>query len=310
MTNEEIVAMLQLGDGDRTQLLTTLYQQNYPFILKIANKFRGYAEIEDLTQEAYFGLCAAADHWQPTGGATFMTYAANWLKMVMTRYATSNSTIRVPEYMAGKIKAVDQAKKDFQAEFLREPEPRELAAIMGITMLQLEEIRKAEIMAHCASLDSPVGEDDSTLADMVQDQSDPMEEVIEKRQREELKETIWKEVDSLPERQSKILRMRYQNNFTLQQCADRMGCSVERARQNELKAIRELRKPKHRKMLSPYLANRIAVESMKYGSYSRFMHTGFSSTEHAAMQILELERLKGMEPAGSRREAICDSFLA
>lgn len=290
MTNEEIVTMLQLGDGNRTQLLTALYQQNYPYILKTAGKYSSRAEIEDLTQEAFFGLTAAADHWQPNKEASFLHYATNWIKMVMYRYVMGNSTIRLPEHMTDKIRSVGKAEKDFQTEFLRDPDPRELAAVMGITMLQLEEIRRAEALAHCTSMDAPIGEGDSTLADLVPDQADPMEEVIEKRHREELRETIWKEVDSLPERQSKVLRMRYLDDFTLQRCADRMGCSIERARQNEINAIRELRKPKHRKVLSPYLVNRIAVESMKYGSYSRFIHNGESSTEHAAMQILELER--------------------
>ena len=58
MTNEQLVALIRAGDNEAENMLV-LWQQNKGFIYKIAMKYQGYAEIEDLLQEGYLGLCEA-----------------------------------------------------------------------------------------------------------------------------------------------------------------------------------------------------------------------------------------------------------
>ena len=96
MDNEQLVARIRAG-VDTADNMLILYEQNHGFIHKMALKYSGYAEIEDLKQEAYIGLCAAVEHYDEDKGVAFISYAGFWIKQTMQRYIDNcGGVVRLP----------------------------------------------------------------------------------------------------------------------------------------------------------------------------------------------------------------------
>ena len=136
------------------------------------------------------------------------------------------------------------------------------------------------------SIDALVpGTEDFTVGETVADPVDQYDQLLDQMQQEELAETLWQLVDSLPEQQSEILHAQYEDNITLRQVSDKLGLEYQRTRQERDKALRELRKPHNSHKLEYFLPDRAL--SMAYGggveSYNR---TWTSSTERAAFEDL------------------------
>ncbi|MCI9390508.1 MAG: sigma-70 family RNA polymerase sigma factor [Lachnospiraceae bacterium] len=72
-----------------------LWEQNRRFIFKMANRYRGQAEEDDLVQEGYLGLCRAVDGYDPDQGIDFLPYAGNWIRQGMARFIHNNGTVRI-----------------------------------------------------------------------------------------------------------------------------------------------------------------------------------------------------------------------
>ena len=129
------------------------------------------------------------------------------------------------------------------------------------------------------------GTEDFTIGETVKDPVDQYDQLLDQMQQEELAETLWQLVDSLPEQQSEILHAQYEDNITLRQVSDKLGLEYQRTRQERDKALRTLRKPHNSCKLEYFLPDRAL--SLAYGggveSYNR---TWTSSTERAAFKDL------------------------
>ena len=75
MDNEQLVPRIQAGDNEAENMLQ-LWKQNKGFIAMIARRYSAGAEMEDLEQEGYIALCEAVQHYDPTRGLSFISYAA------------------------------------------------------------------------------------------------------------------------------------------------------------------------------------------------------------------------------------------
>ena len=99
-------------------------------------------------------------------------------------------------------------------------------------------------MGSTASLDTPLNEDgEETIGDLQPGAEDVENSVLDDVQQEQLKAVIWPLVDALPGKQPTVIRMRYQEGLTLQECGDKLWLTLQGARTQEAKAFRELRKP-------------------------------------------------------------------
>lgn len=113
MTNEQLTIRIKAGIDVANNMLQ-LWQQNRGFIHKIVNQYKAYAEEEDLEQEGYLGLSDAVSHYNPDEGVTFLHYASFWIKQYMSRYIKSNGTIRLPEFMQGRIREYNKMVQKWQ----------------------------------------------------------------------------------------------------------------------------------------------------------------------------------------------------
>lgn len=298
MENEQLVLRIQAGDNVAENMLQ-LWKQNRGFIHKIVNQYKAYAEEEDLEQEGYLGLSAAVDHYNPDEGVTFIHYASFWIKQYIARYIRGNGTVRLPEFMQGRIREYNKMVQKWQQNYHRKPTDGEICHFLDLSWEMLENLKKAVQMAKIGSLDVPIGEDeDCSLYELIPGSIDEEEQVesmvLEKVQKEELCAVVWALVDSLTDTQAKTIRARYQDNMTFREIAEDQGVSIDMARQRERQGLRELRKPSKSKLLRPFLPddNRIYSMGLQGNGVGSFNRTWTSSTERAALQEWELEELE------------------
>ena len=299
MTNEQLTIRIKAGIDVANNMLQ-LWQQNRGFIHKIVNQYKAYAEEEDLEQEGYLGLSDAVSHYNPDEGVSFLHYASFWIKQYMSRYIKSNGTIRLPEFMQGRIREYNKMVQKWQQNYHRKPTDGEICHFLDLSWEMLENLKKAVQMAKIGSLDVPIGEDeDCSLYELIPGSIDEEEQVesmvLEKVQKEELCAVVWPLVDSLTDTQAKTIRARYQDNMTFREIAEDQGVSVEMARQRERQGLRELRKPSKSKLLRPFLPddNRIYSMGLQGNGVGSFNRTWTSSTERVVLlkeRLMETEK--------------------
>lgn len=304
MTNEQFAIRIKAGIDVADNMLQ-LWQQNRGFIHKIVNQYKVYAEEDDLEQEGYLGLSAAVDHYNPDEGVTFIHYASFWIKQYIARYIRGNGTVRLPEFMQGRIREYNKMVRKWKENYHRKPTDEEICHFLGLNWEMLENLKKAVQMAKIGSLDAPIGEEEEcSLYDVTPISTVEEEQVenmaLEKVQKEELCAVVWPLVDSLKDTQAKTIRARYQDNMTFREIAEDQGVSVEMARQRERQGLRELRKPSKSKLLRPFLPddNRIYSMGLQGNGAGSFNRTWTSSTERVALQDWEIEEREYLKRAG------------
>ena len=285
MTNEQLVPMIQ-NTVSPAELMLQLWQQNYGLIYRIANRYKSLDDIEDLLQEGFLGLYEAVRHYDPDTEVPFANYAALWIRQDIGRYVKSNGTVRIPEHAGNQVRAYRRMISRWESEFGRKPTEGEMCRYLDITPGMLRQIEKDGQMGQIGSLDVPIGEEeDSSMYDMVPSVSDQEAEIVERMQQEQLRDEVWKIVDSLPEEQSAIIRMRYQHGCTLKEAGESLGMSISQAKTMESKAFREIRKPSNSRRLMPFLKDNIRIRAMSGNGVGSFQRSGMSSTERAALWI-------------------------
>lgn len=289
MTNENLVREIKQGNNT-TENLEKLYLNNRKFIYQIANKYKGYVDIEDLIQEAYFGLYEAVQRYEESRGVLFLTYATHWIKQFMHRYIENNSNcIRVPAHLQGKIREYQKTFKAYQTELNRNPLDSEICYILAISQEQLTKVKKAIYRKNITSLDIPLTEDgESTLSNVIPSDENIENYVIDDIYNKQFKEDLWGLVnDTLPEDEIKVIELRYKDNKSLDGIGQTLGITRDKVRQTEAKALRKLRTgAKARAFKNKY------EEQLCYswkGSVGLFKRTWMSSTEMSALKIYDEE---------------------
>lgn len=287
MTNEQLVIRIKAGI-DTADNMAQLWQQNRAFIHSMAWKYRGYAEMEDLEQEGFLGLCRAVEKYDPDKGFKFLNYAGHWIKQSMVRYAMGNGTVRIPEYNQNAIRKYRKLVSDFEKEIGRKPTRPEICYYLGLSDEEYQQLLQDASIDQLQSLDSPIeGTEGLTVGDLAADTRDMEEEVLSDRQEQQLKEILWTLVDDLPEIQAEVIRMRFRKGLTLQSAGDILGINKERVRQEEAKSLRSLRKWEVVEKIRPFLYDYIDCQARKGTGVESFNRTWTSSTEKVALKLAD-----------------------
>ena len=253
---EEYLLAQKVASGD-SAAADELTVRNLRLVVSVARKFVGRGlDFEDLIQEGNLGLMKAVSKYDCTKGFRFSTYATWWIRQGVTRaIADSGRTIRVPVHMVETINKLLSVSKQLTMDLQHEPSDTELAEALGWPLDKVKDIRKYSQVP--VSLSAPVGdEDESAFGDFIQDKgaADP-EEAAEKKA---LNEAIHTVLDTLTERERKVIILRYglfgERPHTLEEVGTEFGVTRERIRQIEAKAIRKLRHPTRAKALGGYAA--------------------------------------------------------
>ena len=288
MTNEQLVIRIKAGENV-AENMEALCLQVKGFIRGIALRYQGQAELDDLEQEGYLALYDAVDGYDPASGFLFLTYARHWIRQRMVRYIQNNGSVRLPVHEWERMSRYRKLENEFLSRFGRKPSEAEIRHYLGLTHTQAVSLKTALRMRRIGSLDStlegPEGDEAGTLGDIVAGPEDVEGAALDEVEAGQLRGALWREVDSLPNRQPEVLRARYQEGRTLKEVGSSLGVSVEMARQIEKKALRELRRPSHSRKLLPFLPEAMAAQAYHHNGIGEFSRTWTSSTEWVAMRI-------------------------
>jgi len=239
---------------DVQQAKNELIQANLRLVVSIAKRYanRGLSFL-DLIQEGNLGLIQAMVKFDYTKGFKFSTYASWWIRAAILRaFAEKSRTIRIPNYLFEIKGKLMKSFKDLVKKLGREPMPQELSKDSGIPLHDVEKI--LNLIEEPISLDMSIGEEDSTLEDLIPDDKSlsPSDSLLEK----DLTHQIRKLLSGLSPREEKILRLRFgigeDGECTLEEIGRQFSLSRERIRQIEAKALERLRDPKRYKEIKEY----------------------------------------------------------
>ena len=232
-----------------------LINSNLKLVVSIAKKFQDNGiSFLDLIQEGNIGLMTAIDKFDNSLGYRFSTYAYYWIKTTISRAVNQqNRSIRIPVYMVEKLSKYKKIEQELSQKYNREPTENEVAEKMDVSVKEIRELK--EYLSDAVSLDAPIGEDkEDSFGSFVEDSSNG--NPADNYEKEDMSKILLKVLDTLPEREAGILKMRfgigYSSPLTLEEVGKRYSLTRERVRQIESSALKKMRNPVRASKLRDY----------------------------------------------------------
>ena len=241
LTSEEETQLARLVAAGDKRARERMINSNLRLVVSIARRYQGHGLVLlDLIQEGIIGLIRAVDKFDYHRGYKFSTYATWWIRQAVQRGISNKSRdIRLPVHIAERAGKIARAERELGGELERVPNDEEVARRTDLTVKQIREVRAST--KAISSLDRSVGDGESTLGEMIPSDRPAVDEIVEDRLRVRALERA---LQTLPERDQKVLRLRYSLDgdkpASLEEVGRRVGLTRERVRQVEIQALETL----------------------------------------------------------------------
>jgi RNA polymerase primary sigma factor len=236
----ELARRKDLGDEDAKR---KLIECNLRLVMSITRNYtKAGVPLLDLIQEGNLGLIRAVEKFDYKLGFKLSTYATWWIRQSVTRaLADQGRTIRLPVHVAEQVRRVKRSRRQLAQKLNRDPSVDEIAKDSGFPATRIREL--FDLVEDPLSLETPVGDGESMVADMVEDlnSESPDGATADHARTAELAAAI----ERLDPRQKYVVLRRFGldglPSQTLEEVGGELGITRERVRQLETRALRELR---------------------------------------------------------------------
>jgi RNA polymerase primary sigma factor len=238
----ELAEKIKKGDAAARE---RMINSNLRLVVTIAHDYANLGlPVLDLISEGNIGLTKAVERFDPRKGAKLSTYAMWWIKQSIKRaLADQSRTVRLPVHLGEKLAKMRRVASQMSGELGREPTDDELGEELGIASEKVVRLKSVGIRP--ASLDAPVGNDDSAeFGEIIGDED--AQTPFELLQDEDLRNEMDGVLDVLDDREKKIISQRFGLDGgkpkTLEDVGKNFGVTRERIRQLQNVALAKLRR--------------------------------------------------------------------
>src|SRR6266511_2408241 len=237
---EEIELAKRIERGDLAAK-ERLINSNLRLVIKFARRYMGHGlDLGDLVQEAMLGLIRAAEKFDWRRGYKFSTYAVLWIKQSIQRgLDNTGRPVRIPAHVAQRERTVNRVTSELSARLDRIPSDEQVAKVTKLPLDEVTAIR--DLTRVTASLDSPVGQGDTTPGELHAESTDDLEDEVLEREQEEAVDAA---LARLPEQERQIISARFGTGGrparNLRDAAREVGVTQKQAQALEARALERL----------------------------------------------------------------------
>ena len=241
LSDNELLAMVQSlpkGGEERSRVCEVLVDRYQKLVRSCVRQYRGSPEpAEDLMQVGYVGLLKAINNYNPEFGDSLSAYATPCVSGEIKRHFRDKRwQIHVRRQAQELLLEMRKATEILTHQLGRLPSEQELAERLDVTADDINEARQADLVFSTYSLDAPLSdrEDPSLLADVLGEDDPAVEHALDMA----AIGTHWEE---LPEREQRILVLRFYGNLTQTEIGERLGISQMHVSRLLTRALAHLR---------------------------------------------------------------------
>ncbi len=254
-TEEDEKELGRRAQKGEKEALRSLVEANLRFVVSYVKKYRGMGlSMLDLINEGNLGLIEAAKRFDPGRNVRFISYAVWWIRQAVIHALTQSSRVyNLPQKLSDQISLMKKKIAELKTEHGREPTREEIAASMGITRDDVEDLMiLAEKDIH---LSDRLADSDLEVEGQIEDSKTPPVEyqIVKSSIQQQIRDIL----EELDEKEATVLKLRFglddDQPQTLQEIGDRMSLTRERIRQIEQKAMRKLSRSHQVQQLRGYL---------------------------------------------------------
>jgi RNA polymerase sigma-B factor len=217
-----MIQSLPHGDSKRDAACEVLVNRYQPLVRSCVLRYKNSTEPhEELMQVGYVGLLKAINNFDASLGTSLAGYAQPCVSGEIKRHFRDKRwQIRVQRSLQELRLELRNAAGQLTSELGRVPTDNELATSVGVSVDDVLAARQADQAFRAASLDSPVTDDGgaASLVDLLGDEDPQLEHVLDMQ-------AVWAHWSELPEREQKLLLMRFYGNMTQSEIGQRLGIS-------------------------------------------------------------------------------------
>lgn len=225
ISDQELLAIVRSapqGSRSRDDACAALVRRYQPLVRSCVMRYRDSPEPqEELMQVGYVGLLKAINNYDPCVGESLAAYAQPCVSGEIKRHFRDKRWHVHVRRSAQELRLeLRRARSELAQRLGRTPGDAELAVHLGVSVTELTDAQRADLAFQATSLNSPRSDDldAGTLEDILGGEDPQLEMTLEM-------EAVWAHLSELPDREQRLLMLRFYGNMTQAEIGEDLGMS-------------------------------------------------------------------------------------